>query len=812
MHTSTLLVLLSVLIASAAARAQSPCGNSLQTLDVPSGLEGALNDSVFWDRDGSGPLPAELVIGGAFRRVGGVVVNGVARLDAALGWQPLGGGCDDVVFSLAVDGANRLVIGGSFTTAGGVQAPRIARFDGAQWSALASPPPALTGQVTALAPRGASELHSVESTGLGYFDGTSTSGLALGPASGSFSGSATDVGRLPNGDLLIAGSFSSVAGQSANNVAIYERATGIVRTLQGGANNIVRDVEMLPNGEFFAFGAFTTVGGGIAAGGVARWTGTGWQPYVSPMLLVGVSGGGVNAAGEPVAFGTAGCSQFVAGAWQPVLANAFSTTHVRPVANGSLLIGNNSTIGTFSPPFGFFAQNGVATPVADGVIGTMLAAAEMPDGSIVGHLFTSVSNTTTALSNLPAPGGFVRYRDGAWTVEPTGAMPTTSFGGRAQIADILPQDDGSYIVAGTFASIGGVALTGVARFDGAAWHPVGAGPGGTVNRAVQLVNGDLVVGMQDNAIRRFDGAQWLTVAPAVTGEANLGLAACRDCSFVAVRRASTPSGLSTLLDRWVGSTRTSTVVPGAPLPQGAVELRDGAIALSASNGVMRFDGATLQTLGSLVNPNGGALDALPDGGVVANIGYGGNGTPVVRTTLRWDGATWTPLHASGFGKPIALRNGDVLVLGTVVLDLARAAAIARFATGCPSASTAVASGCATGAATLASDAPWLGQTLRLEATGLPLAAFAIAVGSTQSANLPLAGVFATAIPGCTLLVQPDVTSTQLAVAGKAQLAFAIPNTPALAGAAFREQFVHFALDPSLAVGATNALDLVVGSY
>jgi hypothetical protein len=227
---------------------------------------------------------------------------------------------------------------------------------------------------------------------------------------------------------------------------------------------------------------------------------------------------------------------------------------------------------------------------------------------------------------------------------------------------------------------------------------------------------------------------------------------------------------------------------------------------------MRFDGATLQTLGSLVNPNGGALDALPDGGVVANIGYGGNGTPVVRTTLRWDGATWTPLHASGFGKPIALRNGDVLVLGTVVLDLARAAAIARFATGCPSASTAVASGCATGAATLASDAPWLGQTLRLEATGLPLAAFAIAVGSTQSANLPLAGVFATAIPGCTLLVQPDVTSTQLAVAGKAQLAFAIPNTPALAGAAFREQFVHFALDPSLAVGATNALDLVVGSY
>ena len=53
---------------------------------------------------------------------------------------------------------------------------------------------------------------------------------------------------------------------------------------------------------------------------------------------------------------------------------------------------------------------------------------------------------------------------------------------------------------------------------------------------------------------------------------------------------------------------------------------------------------------------------------------------------------------------------------------------------------------------------------------------------------------------------------QLAVNGEAQLAFAIPNVPALVGATFRQQFVSFALDPSLAVGATNALELAVGSY
>jgi hypothetical protein len=111
-------IAITLTFASAFATAQSACGSQLQALDVPSGIDGALNDSVLWDRDGSGPLPAELVIGGAFRRVGGIVANGVARRDALLGWVPLGAGCDGVVQCLAVDGANRLVVGGSFTTAG----------------------------------------------------------------------------------------------------------------------------------------------------------------------------------------------------------------------------------------------------------------------------------------------------------------------------------------------------------------------------------------------------------------------------------------------------------------------------------------------------------------------------------------------------------------------------------------------------------------------------------------------------------------------------------------------------------------------
>ena len=53
-------------------------------------------------------------------------------------------------------------------------------------------------------------------------------------------------------------------------------------------------------------------------------------------------------------------------------------------------------------------------------------------------------------------------------------------------------------------------------------------------------------------------------------------------------------------------------------------------------------------------------------------------------------------------------------------------------------------------------------------------------------------------------------------AGALWLAARVPdadlNQTAVVGVAFRQQFVSFAFDATLAVGATNALDLVVGGY
>jgi hypothetical protein len=123
----------------------------------------------------------------------------------------------------------------------------------------------------------------------------------------------------------------------------------------------------------------------------------------------------------------------------------------------------------------------------------------------------------------------------------------------------------------------------------------------------------------------------------------------------------------------------------------------------------------VQPLGALPNAWAFAVAGLPDGSIAASIRQTPPNGPTTRTTMRWDGSTWTALHPSGDAAPVALRNGDVLLVGTTFLDATRGAALVRWAGGCPSASAAIASGCTAGAATLTSDAPWVGQTLQLEA-------------------------------------------------------------------------------------------------
>ncbi|MFN9704519.1 MAG: hypothetical protein ACK595_06820, partial [Planctomycetota bacterium] len=98
------------------------------------------------------------------------------------------------------------------------------------------------------------------------------------------------------------------------------------------------------------------------------------------------------------------------------------------------------------------------------------------------------------------------------------------------------------------------------------------------------------------------------------------------------------------------------------------------------------------------------------------------------------------------------------------------------------------------------------------ATGLAWPSLAVFVTGLQAANVPLASLFATALPGCTLWTQPDVLTAALASNGVAENTIALPNSPAVVGAVFRQQCVAFATTGLPTVDATQALQFVVGSY
>lgn len=87
------------------------------------------------------PWNDALIVGGVFSQAGGVPASNIARWNGN-GWQPLGSGLNNAVYSLATFDPDdnygpqpkRLYAAGAFTHAGSVAASKVAAWDGANWS------------------------------------------------------------------------------------------------------------------------------------------------------------------------------------------------------------------------------------------------------------------------------------------------------------------------------------------------------------------------------------------------------------------------------------------------------------------------------------------------------------------------------------------------------------------------------------------------------------------------------------------------------------------------------------------------------
>lgn len=397
----------------------------------------------------------ELIVAGTFTHAGGQQVNHIARWDGSA-WSPLNGtagagvsgiigradGLAGAVSTVSVFNGE-LVAGGMFYRAGGARANYIARWDGSEWAAM---PEQGTGLVNF------SDINNGVVRAVAEYDGKLIAGGGFHDAS-----SLPGTGRIAAWD----GTQWSALGPGIDIVSNVD------------------DVNALTvfDGDLIVGGGFAGAGGVSGTARIARWDGTGWSSI----------GGGLSGAFPG----------------QPPLVSAL-------IEHG----GDLFAAGTFTQASGQ-AVNGLARwdgsqwhPLGAGVNGQVHALAVMN-----GELFAA-GNFTLAGG---APAGYIARWDGSqWHEHGSGANASVT---------ALAVVDGELIAAGNFTQAGGVGVNRIARWDGNQWFPLGDGlmrPGSTVVRvsALTVLNGDLfVAGLFSHAgnqgemvavsnIARWDGAEW----------------------------------------------------------------------------------------------------------------------------------------------------------------------------------------------------------------------------------------------------------------------------------------------------------------
>jgi len=540
--------------------------------DVGGGVDGAqfyevLAMEIFDDGDG----PA-LCVGGKFTSAGGEAAMRIARWDGST-WTPLGagvtGGSHPSVLALRAfdDGTGpALFVGGSFTTAGGVAASNVARWDGANWSTVGAgfdhavrvleildsgTGPALHAGGS-FSTSGASENRGVARWSVDQDDGawTTVATNQFNQGSSVATLGAFDLGSGPA--IFAGGEFTQIGDVAAMRLA---RLDGDVWApigdgIAGGTQVTVNAVAIFDDGEgpaLFVGGAFTAVDG-IAVNNVARWRpneeggswstldgGTnGWVNTLTvhddgdgPALFVGgefttvgtaggTAGGGIEALrvarwrGDDLGWTTAGAG----------FSASVTALEVLDVGDGATLYaGGNFTmsgsaivsrVARWNPT----PAGGEWLPLSGGVNSAVRALAAFDDGNgggpalYVGGAFSH------------ADGMFVnriaRWNGAAWS--PVG-------GGAANLVRALMVfDDGlgggpALFAVGAFSTIGDIEALRIARWNGVAWAPVGEGLDGQANAMAVFDDGSGPVlhvggkfttagGVAAGGLAKWDGISW----------------------------------------------------------------------------------------------------------------------------------------------------------------------------------------------------------------------------------------------------------------------------------------------------------------
>src|SRR5205807_994616 len=163
-----------------------------------------------------------ILAGGAFTSIGGQTRNGIARLDATTGLaDSFNPNANGPVYSIAVQADGKILAGGAFRSNGGTTRHQIAGLD----------------VTTRLA-------DTIDPTTIFATFGSRPTATATVPSA------------PPYRYILAGGAFTSVGGQTRNNIARLDATAALANSFNPNANSHVYSIAVQADGKILAGGTF----------------------------------------------------------------------------------------------------------------------------------------------------------------------------------------------------------------------------------------------------------------------------------------------------------------------------------------------------------------------------------------------------------------------------------------------------------------------------------------------------------------------------------------------------------------------------
>lgn len=405
-----------------------------------------------------------LIVGGTFTQAGGTLMSNVALWNNNA-WTAMKQGAANEVYALGA-AANDVFMGGYFSTAGTANVNNIARWNGSTWLPLGEGISTGTccGSVSALAIDASGNVYAggyfsaagpMSAKSIAMWNGVRWSTLTTGIMDGSYSGTVNAIAVSGN-NVYVGGDFSTVGTTSANNIAVWNRATSTWSRMGDGVNGPVYALSV--NGTKLYVGGQFTGAGTTDAENVAQWNGTTWQKL----------GEGVD-----FSYGTVRALATYAGRYV-IVGGDFSSIYMGEATitvNGLLMWDNASPADWYLPGYGVTSRCG-----SSDCSGDVYALALIGDDLFVGGDFDKAGKelTTTPYQDVVVAHSIARLN-----------LPTNRWyslggdvvgGGDQEILALSAAGTDLY-VGGNFATVANKTAHSVARWStaSASWSTLGAG-------------------------------------------------------------------------------------------------------------------------------------------------------------------------------------------------------------------------------------------------------------------------------------------------------------------------------------------------